>query len=385
LKTAYGIEQVILDARVVQTPLARRIVERRHGSSPSIVGDVAALVEQARGRPDALTRGKRTLLVTERKGPFLSACQGMAAHHHACCDYRILNVFENCPLDCSYCILQSYLNNPLLVLYANLEGLSDEIARVARHVASRSHGKRLLRLGTGELGDSLAFDRLTDLSLDLMRVVAPFSNVILELKTKTVEIENLLSVAAPRNVVVSWSLNTPRHTKSEEVGAASLAERLAAAKRCQQDGYRLGFHFDPLIHSPHWEEEYREVVEALFDHVDPSGIVWISLGALRYPPTMRQTIEARFPRSQITSGELVLSWDGKLRYFRPIRVAMYRKTVEWIRARAPNVVVYLCMESREIWREVFGWSPRGVADVAERLDAGCRKAEFVGRAVRTAD
>jgi len=385
LETTYNPDRLIVDAAVAETPLARRILERWQGPQPSVVRDVEAVVEQARYEKDALTRGKRTLLITRRKGPFLSLCQGMAAHHHACCAYRVLNVFENCPMDCSYCILQHYLNNPLLVLYANFNNLFDEITHAVGQVAGLSYGQRLLRIGTGELGDSLAFDHLTDLSLDLMRVVEPFADVVLELKTKTVEIENLLSVGAPSNVVVSWSLNAPRHIQREEIGAASLEERLEAARRCQEHGYRLGFHFDPLIHAPNWEEDYRAVVEALFDHIDPARIVWISLGALRFPPAMKRTIEERFPQSTITTGELVRSWDGKLRYFRPIRAAMYRKMAEWIAARAPDAVMYLCMESCEIWRDVFGCAPRGVGDVAERLNAGCRKTELAGGAVRAAD
>jgi spore photoproduct lyase len=392
LGAAYDINKLVVDAQVAETPPARRILERWEGRSPQVVDHPAAVVEQARRQDDSLARGKRTLLLTRRKGPFLTFCQGMTERHRACCAYRILNVIENCPMDCSYCILQGYLDNPLVVLNANLDGLAEELRRVCSHGVTTNTGGppalrrqgRLLRIGTGELGDSLALDHLTGLSLDLMRIVEPFDDVVLELKTKTVEVGNLLSRPAPPNVVISWSLNTPGHIEREEIGAPSLADRLAAARRCQEHGYRLGFHFDPLIHSPGWEEEYRAVIEALFDHVDAARVAWISLGALRFPPAMKRTIEKRFPRSAITCGELVPSWDGKLRYFRPIRAAMYRRMVEWIGARAPDAVVYLCMESPEVWKDVFGWSPRGVAEVAERLDAGCRKTELAGRAVRVA-
>jgi spore photoproduct lyase len=53
----------------------------------------------------------------------------------------------------------------------------------------------------------------------------------------------------------------------------------------------------------------------------------------------------------------VLGPDGKLRYFQPLRVAMYRKMLGWMRRAAPTVKVYLCMESREVWRQVFGYAP----------------------------
>lgn len=392
MKETYRLDRLIVDAEVVETPVARRILARWCGAPPRVIRNIPAVVERARRRKNAFTHGKRTLLVTRRKGPFLTPCQGMTdpAKRRACCGYRILNVAENCPMDCTYCILQQYLSNPLVVLYANLDGLADEIAQAR---PPRAGG--LLRLGTGELSDSLAFDRLTGLSLDLMRAVEPFKNspqaarlcqqVILELKTKTTEIQNLLSVAAPANVVVSWSLNTPRQISREEIDAPALGERLKAARRCQEHGYRLGFHFDPLIHSPDWEEAYRDVVGQLFEHIDPSRIVWISLGGLRYPPAMKRTVEERFPQSTITCGELVRSWDGKLRYYRLIRVSMYRKMIEWIGERAPEVTVYLCMESPEIWEDVFGWAPREIEDVAERLDGSCWKTELAGGSVRAGD
>ena len=381
MTTLYRIDQLVVDARVADTPPARRLFDRWPGDTPRIEEEVDAVVERARLREDALTVGKRTLLVTQRKGDFLKPCQGMTERHEACCGYAILNIVENCPMDCTYCVLQAYLDNPLVVVYANLDGLAAEIDRAIGSLG----GRRRLRVGTGELGDSLALDGLTGLSLDLMRAVEPFDDVVLEFKTKTVEIENLLSVAAPRNVLVSWSLNAPRHVAAEDVGAPSLEARLEAARRCAQHGYRLGFHFDPIIHAPDWETEYRGAVELLFERIDPSRIAYVSLGGLRYPAALKPIVERRFPGSTITGGELVRSWDGKLRYFRPIRVALYRRMVEWIGARAPDVTVYLCMESPPVWADVFGWAPRDVEEVAERLDAACRKAELAGGAVRAAD
>ncbi len=375
------IDSVVIDPRAADLPLAQRILANWKGAAPQLIDDRETLLARVVRQADPLAVGKRTLFVTCRKGRFLTFCQGMTERHRTCCNYRVLNVEENCPLDCTYCILQHYLNNPLLVLHANLEDVQREVAQLAQSKPRNS----LFRIGTGELGDSLALDRLTGLSLDLIRIVAPYENVVLELKTKTVEIENLLSIAAPPNVVVSWSLNTPRHIAAEETGAPSLDARLDAARRCQRHGYRVGIHFDPLIYSPGWETEYRTVVEAVFDSLDARQIPWISLGALRFPLAMKRMIRERFPRSAITGGELAVGWDGKLRYVRPMRVAMFRKMLEWIAERAPDATVYLCMESQEVWADVFGRAPRGAAEVAERLDAGYRKTKIAGHSMCAAD
>jgi spore photoproduct lyase len=59
----------------------------------------------------------------------------------------------------------------------------------------------------------------------------------------------------------------------------------------------------------------------------------------------------------ILSGEQIPCPDGKMRYFQPLRVAMYRKMRQWIREAAPLVPIYLCMETREVWDQVFGYFP----------------------------
>jgi hypothetical protein len=109
----------------------------------------------------------------------------------------------------------------------------------------RARPERSFRIGTGELADSLALDPLTGLSRHLVPFFAARANATLELKTKTDNVGELLDLDPRGRVVVSWSVNAPAIVAAEEHGTASLAERLSAARRVQEAGYRLGFHFDP--------------------------------------------------------------------------------------------------------------------------------------------
>ena len=222
---------------------------------------------------------------------------------------------------------------------------------------------RIFRLGTGELGDSLAYDGITRFSKVLVPYFARKENAILELKTKTDEVDNLLGLNHGRKTVTSWSINPEKVIAAEERNAATLEERLTAAERCQKQGYPVGFHFDPLIYYPEWERDYQEVVEKIFERIDGRGIIWISLGGFRFPPYLKSVIRDRFPSSAILWGELFPGNDGKFRYLKPIRVGMYREMVRWLRNYEPNLFIYLCMESREVWNAVFGWSPRNNSDL----------------------
>jgi spore photoproduct lyase len=143
----------------------------------------------------------------------------------------------------------------------------------------------------------------------------------------------------------------------EEMRTAPLEERIDAAMKCQEKGYPLGFHFDPLIFHEGWEEEYQRTVNQLFRQIDPKEVVWVSLGGFRYPPKLKAIAEERFPKTRVFLGELFPGRDAKFRYLKEIRLEMYRKMAGWLQEVDPDLFVYLCMESKEIWEKVFGWAP----------------------------
>jgi spore photoproduct lyase len=56
----------------------------------------------------------------------------------------------------------------------------------------------------------------------------------------------------------------------------------------------------------------------------------------------------------------------------PVRVEMYRKILGWLREVDSDLFVYLCMESKEVWDRVFGWSPRNMAHLNRMFEERMR-------------
>ena len=264
-------------------------------------------------------------------------------------------------MDCSYCIMQSYFHPPVLQFFVNRDDLLAELETLFAR-------KTVSRIGTGEFTDSLIWDAWTDLSLDLVPAFARQQQAVLELKTKTVSVDKLKALAHNRKTIAAWSLNTARVIREEERGTASLQARIQAAARCQRWGYPLAFHFDPILLYENCEADYREAVALLFDHVSPDNIAWISLGAFRFMPALKGIVQDRFPESKIVYGEFVPGLDGKLRYFKPLRIELLQKMASWIRDRAPDVTVYLCMEDEQVWRKVIGFTPAEKGGLGRMLD-----------------
>jgi spore photoproduct lyase len=354
-------ERIFVERSVRDLPFTRSLLSRWPAVPSQEVDRPQEAQELVSRTADPLTAGKRSLLIARQRGPFIKRCPGTKAY--ICCGYGIINTANGCDLDCSYCILQGYLNNPLLTVYANVEELIEQLDALLS-----GGGDRFYRLGTGELTDSLSLDPLFGHARLLVPYFAGKNNAILELKTKTTNVGELLQLDHNGRTVVSWSLNAQPVVSREERGAPPVASRLAAARRCCQAGYRIGFHFDPLITYPGWEEDYQAVVDAIFEHVEPEAIAWISLGALRYPPQLDGIIRRRHPNSDIVLGELFPGQDGKLRYFRPIRTALFRKMNAWIKEHDEGIFVYLCMESDPVWRQALDWSPGNMATLSRLLD-----------------
>ncbi|MSR77704.1 MAG: hypothetical protein EXS63_05700 [Candidatus Omnitrophica bacterium] len=330
------------------------------------VQDVRALIHSIKQSRDPVGAGKRYLLLAVDKGrsfkPFPEAEQYLS------CDYFTLHAEEGCDLECSYCILQAYLTNPLLTVYVNIEEMLENLQTILDQ-----NPDRFFRIGTGQLADSLSLDHITAFSEILVPFFSRQKNALLELKTKSTNTDRLISLDPQGRTLVSWSLNSKKIQKEEEHKCASISERIDAAKRILKiPGYQTGFHFDPIIDYPGWAKNYEEVVEELFREIDPTHIAWISLGCLRMMKELKPIMKERFPKSKLPEAEWIHGMDGKLRYFKPTRIEIYRTMVEMIRKRAPDVTLYLSMESPEVWRHVFGFEPTKET-VCQMLDIAGKK------------
>jgi spore photoproduct lyase len=312
---------------------------------------------------DRFGAGKRRLVLLRRHGGFLEHCPA-GTGGLVCCNYLVVSLGSNCPMDCRYCFLQSYLrNNPAVKIYTNPEDGLAEVDAVLRR-----HPERQFRVGTGELVDSLALDPLTGATRLLVPFFAARSNGILELKTKTANIDNLLDLDANGRVVVSWTITPAEIVAREEPGTAPLEARLAAAERIQRAGYKVGLHLDPLVEYPGWEEGYADVVARLAARLDPRRVAWISLGSLRLTPQLKAAVRAR-GSSRLLAAELVAGADGKLRLWHGLRVKMYRTLVRQLRRWSELPPLYLCMETAAVWRQVFDDLPCD-RELGRRLAAG---------------
>ena len=359
----FQIDTVVIEESCRVSTLARRILDGIPASvEVRYVTDGRIAARPLADVPDPFGVGKRRMVVLRRRGSFLVGCPANSTQF-ACCGYLVLLLASNCPMDCSYCFLQEHLaNNPGFQVCANYADAFDELDRLA-HAGSG----RCFRIGTGEIADSLAFDSLTAISRDLVSYFSEHHNLMLELKTKTDEIDNLLAVDPQGRTLVSWSLSPTRVFAQSEHQTAAPESRINAAQRVLEAGYKIGFHLDPVIAYPGAEQDYMDLLDCVFDAVPGGAITFFSIGGLRMTPGLRSAARRRFPTDPLLLGEEVLGEDGRYRTFTPLRFRLFAKLRERIAKACSNVPVYLCMEPASAYRRVLGTAPPTPASLGSKL------------------
>jgi len=356
-------KKIFIERNSINFPFTKKILENNSDVPTEVIENAQNLVEEIKSLRDPWGEGKKYILLTTQRGEFVKPCP--CTPHYIGCNYFIINLDINCPMDCTYCILQQYLTNPVITVYVNKEDLWNQL-----DVFLSNRRNRFIRIGTGELGDSLAIDPITENSKDLISYFRKKLDILFELKTKSINIENVLETPPAENIIIAWSLNSEKIAQEEEIGAPSVDERINAAKRVISRGYRVAFHFDPIILYPGWEKGYLQVLKCVLESIDPARIAWISLGTLRFHPSLKPIIRERFPLTKIIYGEFISGKDGKLRYFKSIRLEIYKKIVDYIRSnKGKKIRIYFCMENKEIWEKILKRKPTGNEDIEKYLSS----------------
>ena len=169
----YQPKEILIERGEENAPVVQRALERLPHVPIHIVDK-----DWERDAPidkisDLFAIGKQSLFFTRNRSRFLEHCPA-GTPGLVCCNYLVVSLISNCPMDCTYCFLQEYLaNNPLLKVYTNVDDLLREVA----DAVDRQPWKQF-RIGTGELSDSLALDPLLGFSADIIPFFARRKNVV---------------------------------------------------------------------------------------------------------------------------------------------------------------------------------------------------------------
>jgi spore photoproduct lyase len=286
---------------------------------------------------------KRNLTVLESDHTVLGWCP-VASPKTVCCNLRTLDAVQGCGMGCSYCSIQTFYDDRKVGVDGNL---AEKLAKLQLDASRRYH------IGSGQSSDSLLLGDRQGILTAQLDFARNNPNIVYEFKTKSKNVSALLRADAPKNLFVSWSMNTPAVIHAEEHGTASLDDRLATARKVADHGIKVGFHFHPIVRYDGYLEDYPKLIARLMTEFKPEEIAFISMGTLTWIKPAIKSLRMR----GIESGLLQMEMDdaaGKMSYPMPIKKEMFSMAWDAFTPWHEKVFFYFCMEDRELWHAVRG-------------------------------
>ncbi|MBI9107864.1 MAG: DNA repair photolyase [Spirochaetales bacterium] len=289
----------------------------------------------------------RSISLSEKSpdSPVLGRCP-VASEKTRCCNLQTLDAVINCGFDCSYCSIRTFYHTDEIQFHQDLRLKLEKISK-------ELDPSRQYHIGTGQSSDSLMWGNKNGMMDDIFDFAESNPNVLLELKSKSANIDGLPKRPIPKNVITSWSLNTPVIIKNEEHLTSPLEDRLKAADSIAARGGLIAFHFHPIVVYNGWKEDYAGVFDTLINRFNPDDITHISFGTLTFIKPVIKELRERELKSKILQMPME-DIAGKLSYPFQVKKEIFSFAYESFKEWHDKLFFYLCMEDTRLWEIVFG-------------------------------
>lgn len=280
----------------------------------------------------------------EKKGIGLGACP-VASEGTRCCNLLTLDAVESCGFDCSYCSIQSFYNQNKIGFDKDFK---EKLLNLELDTAEVYH------IGTGQSSDSLMWGNREGVLDALFDFAKNNPNVILEFKTKSNNIKYFEEFEVPKNIIVTWSLNTPIIIKNEEHLTASLEQRIDSARALANKGVLVGFHFHPIVVYKDYLNDYKKIYDTLIETFTHDEVVLISMGTLTFIKPVIKQLRTREMKTKILQMPFE-TINGKQSYSIETKKEMFSHLYNSFKSWHGKVYFYMCMEAHSLWKDVFGF------------------------------
>jgi len=182
----------------------------------------------------------------------------------------------NCLYDCEYCYLQGMYPSAYPVLFVNHEEYFSAVTDFLKEKGS-------LYLCISYDTDLLTFERLIPYCSKWIAFARQNPKLTVELRTKSGLYSAIATNEPPGNVVLAWTLSPEVVAKTIEHRTPAAKKRIQSLSQAVNDGWRVRLCFDPITLVPNWLEAYAELLQSVFNEIEPARIFDVSYGFFRMP------------------------------------------------------------------------------------------------------
>jgi spore photoproduct lyase len=262
--------------------------------------------------------------------------------------------FQNgCLHKCRYCALGG-----LLVAMVNVE---EYLQRLARLIELHPWQETYLLEDDAEV---LCLEPELDCLGRIIEFFGRLEGRYLVIHSKSANVDWMLNLDHRGRTIVVWSIATRGQDGQFEPAAASMTERIEAARKLQEAGYTVRYKFKPIIPVKNWREDAAEAVRMIFERTRPDVI---SLCVLMWHDFewLEKSLDLSLLDADCVAAAraaAVKPTDSRCLPFPPsVRAAIYEHYIGEIRKHDADVPVSLSTENAEVWGRLgplLGSGPR---------------------------
>ena len=330
--------RIFIEKEVYSLPRSQKILNHFKKVDFQIIDQIDHYFGRVK-KPYLQKRDNLNLFIGKKRGQLVKEAPdayGLGGDPH----YYFIHAY-NCIYECEYCYLQGYFNSPDLVFFVNHEEIGEEIKKIS----SQAEDHQSPWFHAGEFSDSLALSHITQEVKYYIELFRDLPKSRLELRTKSVNIKELLNIPPAPNVYISYSLSPQKRGQKSDKGCPSTDLRIKAMVKLAEAGHKLAVHLDPIIWDEDFEKDYSDLIFQLLSQIPAGQFSYISLGVVRFTKDVYRQMAKNYPDSDLLAMEFITPEDGKVRYPRPVRKMILNRVSEMLLSKGlTKDQVYLCME-----------------------------------------
>lgn len=262
---------IYLEKQVRDHPVANRIMAKFPRAVVVEIDHYKDVFNRSR-QQFSLQKQSQKLILAEKKGQLVYPGADVSqdfGHEH----FYYTSTILNCVYDCHYCYLQGMFPSANIVMFVNMEDFFAEVDRLLI--------QHPVYLAISYDTDLLAFENIAGMSRMWIEYVRKQPDLIVELRTKSVNYGAIRDMTPVDRVVLAWTLSPPQVAKVYEPLTPSPRARLQSIKQAIDDGWKVRLSFDPVLNVKDWRRIYGEWVEETFSVIPPEQVEDISIGVFR--------------------------------------------------------------------------------------------------------
>jgi spore photoproduct lyase len=265
------ISRIYIEPAAAELPRGKEILARwpdadvvevaSHWRIPELSGDEANARRWVRIKTEALIVGVKKSLTAKPNG--------------RSADFIAPSTANGCAMACAYCYVPRHkgYSNPITV-FANIDQISGYLERhVARQgikLEPNQCDDTAWVYDIGENSDCSVDALVSDNVRDLVDLYRDLPTAKLSFATKYVN-RDMLSWDPQERTRIRFSLMPERLARTVDVRTTPVAERIAAINDFVEAGYEVHVNFSPVIITPGWQEDWRELFGQLDTALSPAA------------------------------------------------------------------------------------------------------------------